>query len=342
MGGDPPLEIGMLALLGKTVTLMENLGFMWLVHTGFELNLWEGLLEEKSKEKILAENTNWDPLLLDHWLEQARIQELLVIKNGNYQLSKIGKAIHDYRDYGLEAMYKEFALHWGPCFAQLPELMRGEISRVQMEGEMENELISRASKSSEPFVWPLLRGKCEKDRWRNVLDVGCGEAMFLQRLVEEFPRLKGVGLEINPSVANRAAAQTESYQGRIRIVSIDVFEFTDTSGTYDCCLLNNNIYYFSSEKRMKLLNFIKGLLRPGGQIGILTALRGVTPSFQILNTHIPQNLMSFFLSCHEGFEGLPLEKEMLDLLEQTGFTEIEVIPLPFKVSHYFFARKPLE
>lgn len=121
-----------------------------------------------------------------------------------------------------------------------------------------------------------------------------------------------------------------------------MFEFTDALGTYDCCLLNNNIYYFSSEKRVEVLNHLKELLSPGGEIGILTALRGVTPAFQILKTHIPQNLMSFFLTCHEGFEGLPLEKEMVDLLEKTGFTEIEVIPLPFKVSHYFFARKPLD
>ncbi|MBP1759218.1 MAG: methylase involved in ubiquinone/menaquinone biosynthesis [Firmicutes bacterium] len=240
------MDIGMLALLGKTVSLMENLGFMWLVHTGFELNLWESLLEEKTKTQLLAEHSNWDSLLLDHWLEQAKIQELLVLKNGNYQLSKVGKAINAYRDYGLEAMYKEFALHWGPCFAQVPDLMRGEIPRVQMELEMEDELISRASQASEPFVWPLLRGKCEKDRWRNVLDVGCGEAVFLRGLVEGFPSLTGVGLEINPSVADRAVAQTESYQGRIRIECTDVFEFTDTLGTYDCCLLNNNIYYFSS------------------------------------------------------------------------------------------------
>jgi SAM-dependent methyltransferase len=336
------LEIGMLALLGKTVSLMENLGFLWLVYTGFELNLWERLIEEKTKEKILAEYSNWNHLLLDHWLEQAKIQGFLVFSNGNYQLSKMGKAINNYRDYGLEALFKEFALHWGPCFAQLPDLMRGEIPLVQMESEMENELISRASKSSEPFVWPLLKAKCEKDRWRNVLDVGCGEAVFLRRLVEEFSSLKGVGLEINPFVADRAVAQSESFQGRMRIESTDVFEFTDTLGTYDCCLLNNNIYYFSRVKRVELLNYLKDLLRPGGQIGILTALRGAAPTFQILKTHIPQNLMSFFLSCHEGFEGLPLEREMLDLFEQTGFTHIEVIPLPFKVSHYFFARKPLD
>ncbi|HBV87422.1 MAG TPA: class I SAM-dependent methyltransferase [Desulfosporosinus sp.] len=335
------MEIGMLALLGKTVSLMENLGFMWIVHTGFELRLWERLFKEASKEQILAENSNWDSLLLDHWLEQARVQELIVFKHGNYKLSKMGKAIYDYRDYGLEAMYKEFALHWGPCFAKLPDLMRKEISQDQLDREMENELISRASKASEPFVWPLLRGKCEKDRWGNVLDVGCGEAVLLRRLVEEFPSLKGVGLEINPSVANRAAALTESYREQIRIVATDVFEFTDTLGAFDCCLLNNNIYYFSSEQRVKLLDLIMSLLVPGGQIGILTALRGVNASFQLFNTHIPQNLMSFFLSCHEGFDGLPLEKEMLDLLDQTGFTEVEAIPLPFKVSHYFFAKKPL-
>lgn len=332
----------MLALLGKTVTLMESLGFLWLVHTGYELNLWERFVEGETKENILAENLNWDPLLLEHWLEQAKSQELIVFTNEKYQLSKTGRAIHEYRDYGLKAMYKEFVLHWGPCFAQLPDLIRREIPRGQMDSEMDNELISRASKSSELFVWPVLKGKCEKDGWYNVLDIGCGEAVFLRRLVEEFPRLRGVGLEINLSVANRAALETEFYRGRIRIESTDVFEFNDTPGTYDCCLLNNNIYYFDSKKRLELLTFLMNLLKPGGQIGILTALRGVKPSFQIFKTNIPQNLMSFFLSCHEGFEGLPLEEEMLDLLEGAGFSQIEVIPLPFKVSHYFFARKPFD
>lgn len=49
------METGMLTLLGKTVTLMESMGFLWLVHTGFELGLWEGLQEERSIEEILAE-----------------------------------------------------------------------------------------------------------------------------------------------------------------------------------------------------------------------------------------------------------------------------------------------
>jgi len=337
------VEIEMMGLMGKTVSLMENLGFLWLIHTGFELNLWESLIKEKTKEEILAENSNCNPLLLDHWLEQAKIQEILVFKNGKYQLSKMGKAVQKYRNYGLEAMYKELALHWGPCFAQLPDLMRGKIPRVQMESDMENELISKASIASDPFVWPILSGKCEKDRWRNILDVGCGEAVFLRRLGEKFPSLKGVGLEINPAVAQRAAAKVKPYQGRIQVKSTDVFDFMDMYEAYDCCLLNNNIYYFeSTSKRVELLNHLKNLLCPGGQIGILTALRGITPSFPIFKTHIPQNLMSFFLACHEGFEGLPLKNDMLNLLEKTGFTDIEVIPLPFKVSHYFFARKPFD
>ena len=43
--------------------------------------------------------------------------------------------------------------------------------------------------------------------------------------------------------------------------------------------------------------------------------------------------MSFFLACHDGFEGLPYETEMIKLLGDAGFVEIEVVPLPFKVSH---------
>lgn len=334
------MEIGMMALLSKTVSLMESLGFMWLVHTGFELNLWERLLEGKTKEELRAESPDWDETLLDHWLEQARIQELVTAKNGNFQLSKLGKAVYSYRDYGLRALYKEFVLHWGPCFGKLPDLMKKTIQPAPLAGEMEDELIAKASKASEPFVWPLLKKKCEKEGWQHVLDVGCGEAAFLQRLASEFPELRGVGLEINPQVAQRAEAQMISYQGRIRIEVKDVLDFAEGSGSYDCCLLNNNIYYFDRQERIRLLNSLYKILRPGGRIGILTALRGVTPSLQIIKTHIPQNLMSFFLACHQDFAGLPFEDEMNDLLAETGFIEIEANSLPFKVSHYFFAKKP--
>lgn len=336
------MEIGMLTLLGKTVTLMESMGFLWLVYSGFELGLWESLQEDRSVEEILALNPDWDPQILEHWLEQARIQGLLLLDNEKYRLNRVGKAISLYQNYGLEAMYKEFALYWGPVFAQLPQLMTQETVRPNMESEMNNELISRASRASEIFVWPLLKSKCEKEHWRRILDVGCGEGLYLRKFMQEFPTIYGVGIEINLAVVERAQAQSNPYPERLKIECGNIFDYADPLEKYDCCLLNNNIYYFSSEQRMELLARIKKWLVPGGQIGILTALRGKSSSLPFIQTHIPQNLMSFFLACHEGFEGLPYEQEMIKLLGDSGFTEIEVVPLPFKVSHYFFARAPLE
>ncbi|GAB6173311.1 hypothetical protein JCM15765_27890 [Paradesulfitobacterium aromaticivorans] len=329
----------MLGLLGKTVSLMENLGFLWLVYSGFELQLWEQLQEEKSFSTLMAENPDWDPILLNHWLFQATIQDLIVCDNGTYHLSKFGKAIRRYQDYGLEAMYKEFAQYWGSCFTQLPELITHRSERLDMENEMKDDLISRASQSSEFFVWPVLRAKCEKENWGKILDVGCGEGVYLKNLLSSFPELTAMGLEINPNTAKRAQQGVERFQGRLQILCADIFDFEEVS-SFDCCLLNNTIYYFVGEKRLELLQQIKKLLHPGGQIGILTALRGMTSSIPFFSTHIPQNLMSFFLACHQGFEGLPSEPEISELLEEAGFEGIEVIPLPFKVSHYFFARKP--
>jgi len=336
------MEIGMLTLLGKTVTLMESMGFLWLVYSGFELGLWESLKEDRSVEEILELNPDWDPQILEHWLEQARIQGLLLLDNEKYRLNRVGKAISFYQDYGLEAMYKEFALYWGPVFAQLPQLITQETVRPSMEGEMSNELISRASRASESFVWPLLKGKCEKEHWGKILDVGCGEGFYLRKFMEEFPEIYGLGIEINHAVVERALSQSNPYHERLKIECGNIFDYADPVEKYDCCLLNNSIYYFSAEQRIELLARVKKWLVPGGQIGILTALRGKSSSLPFIQTHIPQNLMSFFLTCHEGFEGLPYEQEIIKLLGDSGFTEIEVVPLPFKVSHYFFARAPLE
>lgn len=41
------MDPGVLRLLGKTVSLMENMGFLWLVYSGFELKLWEQLQKKK-------------------------------------------------------------------------------------------------------------------------------------------------------------------------------------------------------------------------------------------------------------------------------------------------------
>lgn len=336
------METGMLTLLGKTVTLMESMGFLWLVHTGFELGLWEELQEERSIEEILAIYPDWDPLLLEHWLEQAKIQGLLVRNNEKYRLNRAGKAISVYRNYGLEAMYKELALYWGPVFAQLPQLITREAVRPNMESEMENDLISRASRASEFFVWPLLRLKCEKNNWKRILDIGCGEGFYLQKFMKEFPEIHGLGVDINPTVVERAQAHVSPYFERLKIELGNIFDCPEPLERYDCCLLNNNIYYFTTEQRIEILERIKKWLVPGGQIGILTALRGKGSSIPFIQTHIPQNLMSFFLACHDGFEGLPYETEMIKLLGNAGFVEIEVVPLPFKVSHYFFAKNSME
>lgn len=332
------MQTGILTLLGKTVSLMESLGFLWLVHTGFELDLWKLLQQERSKEELLELNPHWNPILLDHWLEQAKIQGLLLRNNSKYTLTRIGKAVDFYRDYGLEAMYKEFALYWGPTFAELPHRITGHVSPVKMENEMENELISKASRASELFVWPLLKAKCEKEHWQRVLDVGCGEGIYLRKLVEEFPGVQGVGIDVNSSVVERAKHLAKSFEDRLHFDCLNILDHDPPLEKYDCCLMNNNLYYFSFKQRQELLERIKSWLVPGGRIGILTALRGENSSIPFIQTHIPQNLMSFFLACHEGFEGLPYEQEITKLLRDLEYREIEVIPLPLKVSHYFFAQ----
>lgn len=328
-----------LGLLGKTVSLMENMSFLWLVYSGFELELWEQLQEAKTLNTLLENNPDWDPVLLDHWLTQAVFQNLLLVNNGSYQLSRLGKSILRYREFGLEAMYKEFALYWGSCFGQLPELITRQKQCPPLEKEMNDELISRASRSSEFFVWPVLHKKCAKEKWQKILDVGCGEGIYLKKLLTAFPQLTGIGLDLNPSTCERAQQGGEEFQERLQIVCQDIFAYREQEG-FDCCLLNNNIYYFTGEKRLKLLDYVKGLLRPGGQIGILAALRGMPSSVPLFSTHIPQNLMSFFLACHQGFDGLPTYQDMMSLLQEAGFDGIEVHPLLFKVSHYFFATKP--
>lgn len=328
-----------LVLLEKTVNIMENLGFLWIVHTGLKLDLWVELQEEKSLEQLLTDHPDWDRVLLDHWLEQAYILSLLDKKGSAYRATKLGKAVETYRRQGLEAMYQEFIVHWNWCFAGLPELITKRVSKAHLGSEMEEELISRASLASEMFAWPVLMDKCKREKWHSVLDVGCGEGTYLHNLVETFPEIQAVGIEINPKVALRALSQAAKYHGRLRIICADALELDANLGKFDVCLLNNNIYYFSVEQRGRLVNNIKQLLNPGGQIAILTALRESDYTARIFRTHIPQNLMSFFLACHHGFNGLPRAEEIVELLKSAGLEALEVKPLAMQTSYYFFGKR---
>jgi SAM-dependent methyltransferase len=331
------LEAEMLALLGKTINMMEGFSFLWVVDSGLELDLWRLLADKKTLDDILRLRPNWDPMLLDHWLEQALCLDLLSKSNGRYQTTKLGRAVETYRDQGLAAMFKEFNLYWSPYFATLPQLITQKEAKKTLNVEMENELISKASLASEPFVWPLLKDKCKSSKWKRVLDIGCGEGGYLFKLLTAFPELQGVGIEMNQKVASRANEQVKNFQDRLEIICMDAFELNHSLGKFDVCLLNNVIYYFNQEQRLRLLSLVKERLTKGGQVGILCALRGSDYALRMFRTHIPQNLMSFFLACHQGFQGLPTADEVKTMFKELGYAKIEVKPLMFNTSYYFFA-----
>ncbi|MDA8441118.1 MAG: class I SAM-dependent methyltransferase [Peptococcaceae bacterium] len=335
------MEPEMLLLLNRTINLMEGLGYLWVVSTGLELELWSELTLPKSLAQLIESHPTWDHVLLDHWLEQAYCLDLLDKKNQAYRTNKLGRALVAYREQGLAAMYQEFITYWSPCFAALPELIRGNVTKENLQSGLETELVSRASLASEPFVLPLLKAKCQREKWQNILDIGCGEGTCLVHLLTAFPELRGTGIELNPVVAKRATQAAQPFADRLRIVCGDALELDPTLGSYDVCLLNNNIYYFTPERRLALLTRLKPLVKPGGRLGILSALRDSDYRARVFKTYIPQNLMSFFLACHAGFDGLPTETELQALLSQAGFIELETIPLALRTSHYFFARKPV-
>lgn len=330
----------MLLLLNKTTNLMEGLSFLWVVYSGFELELWHKLSKEQTLEDLIKLNPNWDRVLLDHWLEQAYCLDLVSKHGRTYRLTRLGKSLLTYRDLGLEAMFREFVLHWSPNFAGLPGLLGKEKQKTPLGTEMEEQLISRASLASEPFVWPYLKAKCQKEKWRRVLDIGCGEGIYLQKLLTAFDSVSGVGIELNSVVAARANQSGGSFGDRLKIICADALNLNEDIGLFDVCLLNNNIYYFSAAQRACLLARLKDYLSSHGQIGILTALRATDYQARIFKTYIPQNLMSFFLACHQGFNGLPTETEVKELLKANGFINISANPLAMRTSFYFWAQKP--
>ena len=106
--------------------------------------------------------------------------------------------------------------------------------------------------------------------------------------------------------------------------------------TFDLCLLNNNLYYFSPEDRTPLLQRLAGHLKDGGRLAVqVPELRQARNDPVLLVFHA-------YLLGHNHLSGLPYPDDVAESLAAAGLTHITRTPLWFGAQWmYFVARKRL-
>jgi len=100
--------------------------------------------------------------------------------------------------------------------------------------------------------------------YRRILEVGCSEGVFTERLVTAFPEAHITGVDISERALDRARERVAAADGRTRLVAADILGFT-AEHHYDLVFCAETLYYLGRRERLRLASArLAGLLAPGG------------------------------------------------------------------------------
>jgi SAM-dependent methyltransferase len=166
-------------------------------------------------------------------------------------------------------------------------------------------------------------------RPRRVLDIGCGQGHYLADLLTRFRDAFGVGVEIDPRIAEQArrrlAEADVTRRAEIRVGDFLTAELP--AGRFDLILLNHNLHYFAPAQRQALLRRARGLLQAGGVLAVQTLVltEGLLPG--LLGLQAGAALFDLVLRAHRNLHGLPAVEEVHRALREAGFAKTGEVPV---------------
>ena len=257
-----------------------------------------------------------DEALLEAWLGAAAAAGVLRTDGARWSLSRFGTALRT--DDLTRASYEAFADFHTGLYRELGPVLRGQARRRDVVEK--GELISRVSAGFEPFVLGRLALAVTDTGARRVLDVGCGAGVNLATMVGAAPEVVGIGLDVDAgSVAlARSTLARHGVADRAGVLLADVRDVVrqrpaELAEPVDLALLANVLYYLPPAERVPLLRDVAGLLRPGGQLLVVTTV--AEPS--LFSRHF-----DLLLRAQQGELQLSDASTLTGQLEQAGLTEV--------------------
>jgi cyclopropane fatty-acyl-phospholipid synthase-like methyltransferase len=164
-----------------------------------------------------------------------------------------------------------------------------------------------------------------------LLEVGCGSGIYLEKACALNPELKAVELELQDDVAQYAAENMRLWglDDRVSVETADVREYS-ADRDFDIVTFHNLIYYFPVRERAELLGRLGGLLKPGGRLILTTLCQWKDPAVQLMNV---------WASMTEGCGPLPRPDQLASQLHEAGFVDVKPSKMLFNF-HLFEAFWP--
>ena len=265
------------------------------------------------------------------WLELGVSLGELKRTGNEYQIKgKISRALLNPVNDAFKALLEEVVSYHYIYVMDTPTMLRKH--EWFPFDEEPGELVARSSRVSEPFIFEAVDAVIPRQGDFQVLEVGCGSGIYIQRACTRNPVLRAVGLELQEKVAAVARRNIEAWglENRATIEHADVRNYS-TSQKFDLVTLHQNIYYFPVQERENLFRHLKEYLKPGGQVLLTSVCQGGGPGIQGLNIQV---------STTEGLSPLPDPDQLCQQLKAAGFVDVKAWRLmPFESFWAFRASK---
>jgi SAM-dependent methyltransferase len=254
---------------------------------------------------------------LEAFLQMGLRLRLLRLGPRGYTLRGLANSLAQPKNDPTLAMVEEVAgLHHKLISGTLPKLLRGELWSL---ADQDGELIARSSRVLEAFQAEIIERTIPTQGVLRLLEIGCGSGVYLRYAVGKNPSLSALGLEMQSAVAQVARKNIRSWglEDRIKIEEGDL-RTRNFSELFDVATLFNNIYYFPVEERVKLLERVRRMLKPGGFLLLTTCCQGGSLGVEALNL--------WSASTH-GAGRLPAKDELVDQLQEAGYATVKATNL---------------
>jgi SAM-dependent methyltransferase len=314
----------------RLATALDDFAVVPLLRAGLRLGLCEAL-RTPQHPAALAERLGLAPDLVAAWARMLHAQGWLARKGEAYRLAPPLAWLLDAPEAdALLALLDTAADMIGPRLAALPALLKG--AERPLFGERDDGLrLSAITRVVEPRALRALERIPGARRPRRVLDIGCGHGHYLADLLRRFRDALGLGIELDPRVAEEARRRlVEADVARRAEIRVgDFLTMEPPAGRFDLVLLNHNLHHFSPAQRVTLLRRARACLDDDGVVAVQTLVltEGLLPS--LLGLQAGAALFDLVLRTHRNLHGLPAVDDVHRALREAGLAvtgEVPVVP----------------
>jgi SAM-dependent methyltransferase len=293
-----------------------------LLRSGLRSGLLAALRDWTSAD-ALAAGRGLDKHLAVAWLTALEAHGLVERADQQFRAAGLARWLLEGADAdAASAALDQSAYAFAPVLAHIPELM--QTSRRPAWGSREQALrTARAARLGERRALAALHRIPGLKKARRILDVGCGEAHLLARLLARYRDALGTGIELDASVAERAQGTLEAahVQRRAEIRVGDFFAL-ELPRAFEIALLNHNLHHFDEARWPALFARVAEHLAPGGLLAIQTPVLPDGALARLSGARAAAATLDLYLRAHSNLSGLPEPARLEAALRGAGFVEV--------------------